>query len=230
MYLINGKQYHSIIWMLDNGHGKNTKGKRSPVWPDGSQLLEYEYTRDIVKRVDVRCNATEFNYNHTYGELIHTNIIVPELYDVSISRRARRANKLARVEENSLCIYLSIHGDAFKGETAHGTTIYTSPGYTISDDIADIFQASLKANVKRKQKVITTKAPEVNHSWFFRSNKEARFGVLTKTISPALLLETGFYTNYIECKYMMSDKGRDQISDAIIQGMVAVQNHYKVKK
>lgn len=26
--------------LLDNGHGEDTKGKRSPVWKDGSQLLE----------------------------------------------------------------------------------------------------------------------------------------------------------------------------------------------
>lgn len=31
--------------LIDNGHGKETPGKRSPVWPDGSQLYEYEFNR-----------------------------------------------------------------------------------------------------------------------------------------------------------------------------------------
>ena len=28
--------------LLDNGHGENTPGKRSPKWSDGSQLKTYE--------------------------------------------------------------------------------------------------------------------------------------------------------------------------------------------
>ena len=37
--------------LLDNGHGENTAGKRSPLWPDGSQLFEWSYTREIASRV-----------------------------------------------------------------------------------------------------------------------------------------------------------------------------------
>jgi hypothetical protein len=37
--------------ILDAGHGYNTKGKRSPVWSDGSQLFEWEFNRDVVKRI-----------------------------------------------------------------------------------------------------------------------------------------------------------------------------------
>ena len=36
--------------LLDNGHGYDTPGKRSPIWPDGSQLFEWEFNRDIVSR------------------------------------------------------------------------------------------------------------------------------------------------------------------------------------
>mgnify|MGYP000817767973 FL=1 len=34
--------------LIDNGHGRATAGKRSPVWPDGKQLFEYEFNRDIA--------------------------------------------------------------------------------------------------------------------------------------------------------------------------------------
>lgn len=37
--------------ILDNGHGIDTPGKRSPVWSDGTQLFEYEFTRDIVGKI-----------------------------------------------------------------------------------------------------------------------------------------------------------------------------------
>ncbi|HFA48178.1 MAG TPA: hypothetical protein ENJ95_04080, partial [Bacteroidetes bacterium] len=42
------------LWCLDNGHGKLQAGKRSPVWQeDGKnvQFFEYEFNRDIVKRI-----------------------------------------------------------------------------------------------------------------------------------------------------------------------------------
>lgn len=29
-----------MLVVLDNGHGNNTPGKRSPVWDDGTQLYE----------------------------------------------------------------------------------------------------------------------------------------------------------------------------------------------
>ena len=39
--------------LLDNGHGYDTPGKRSPIWPDGSQLFEWEFNRDIVSRIEI---------------------------------------------------------------------------------------------------------------------------------------------------------------------------------
>jgi hypothetical protein len=47
----------NYLWILDNGHGGmidgvyQTPGKRSPVWPDGTQLFEGEFNRAIVKRL-----------------------------------------------------------------------------------------------------------------------------------------------------------------------------------
>lgn len=36
------------IVLLDNGHGKETSGKRSPLWKDGSQLFEWEYIENYA--------------------------------------------------------------------------------------------------------------------------------------------------------------------------------------
>jgi len=34
-------EYGKITWLLDNGHGDDTPGKRSPMLIDGRQFLEY---------------------------------------------------------------------------------------------------------------------------------------------------------------------------------------------
>ena len=63
--------------LLDAGHGINTPGKRSPLWPDGSQLLEFEFNRDIVRRV-----ASELSRMH-----LHYEIITPEINDIPLLER-----------------------------------------------------------------------------------------------------------------------------------------------
>ena len=35
--------------LLDNGHGENTPGKRSPKWSDGSQLFEWNMPEKLPK-------------------------------------------------------------------------------------------------------------------------------------------------------------------------------------
>lgn len=34
--------------LLDNGHGSDTPGKRSPVWSDGLYVQEWRYARMVV--------------------------------------------------------------------------------------------------------------------------------------------------------------------------------------
>ena len=38
--------------LIDNGHGRATAGKRSPVWPDGKQLFEYEFNSCLLYTSD----------------------------------------------------------------------------------------------------------------------------------------------------------------------------------
>ena len=47
----------SEVIILDNGHGEETAGKRSPLWGDGSQLFEWEFNRDIVRRIAAMLKA-----------------------------------------------------------------------------------------------------------------------------------------------------------------------------
>ena len=123
----------NYLWIFDNGHGGmidgvyQTPGKRSPVWPDGTQLFEGEFNRAIVDRLVVLCKANGIDYVN----LVNT----PE--DVPLSERTSKANSIAKASEKP-CIYVSIHADAFSDESANGWSVYTSPGTTKSDGIATI--------------------------------------------------------------------------------------------
>lgn len=92
-----------MLIILDNGHGKETPGKRSPKWEDGSQLFEYEFNRDITRRIQNR--LTELN--------IESVLLVPEEEDISLSERCRRANEIFKGRPDSILI--SIHANAGGG-------------------------------------------------------------------------------------------------------------------
>ena len=86
--------------LLDNGHGINTAGKRSP---DGT-ILEYQYTR--------RLTAAIYNkLNNIQG--IQPILITPELQDIPLKTRVQRINKYVRqCGEGSHCIMISVHLNA----------------------------------------------------------------------------------------------------------------------
>ena len=75
------------IVILDNGHGEETAGKRSPLWGDGSQLFEWEFNRDIVRRIAAKLDDLAIGYE----------ILTPETNDVSLAERCRRANEIYRL-------------------------------------------------------------------------------------------------------------------------------------
>ncbi|WP_033425606.1 N-acetylmuramoyl-L-alanine amidase [Arsukibacterium perlucidum] len=108
------------IILLDPGHGNNTEGKRSQIYDDGSQIFEWEFNRDIVRRI--QSDLRVFNV-----ECIN---IVPEDSDIPLAERVRRAN-----EYGSDAIYISVHANAGGGT---GFEVFTSVGRSKSNLYAEI--------------------------------------------------------------------------------------------
>ena len=74
----------NTLVILDNGHGINTPGKRSPVWDDGTQLFEWKFNRNIVNSIIEYLNVAEISYVN----------LVTEDTDISLSDRVSRINEL----------------------------------------------------------------------------------------------------------------------------------------
>ncbi len=91
----------AIFFQIDrNGHGENTPGKRSP---DG-RFLEYKYNREIARAV----------VEHLQLRGYDAQLLVPEVEDIPLKERVRRANKLScqighPIQET---IIISIHVNA----------------------------------------------------------------------------------------------------------------------
>ena len=121
--------------LIDNGHGIQTKGKRSP---DG-KLLEYAYTRNLARQI-VKILKTR-GYD--------SELLIPEDDDIPLSERVRRANEICLTYEPScpaptghpdvilISLHLNAAGDGTKWMNATGWSCYTCKGQTESDRLAD---------------------------------------------------------------------------------------------
>lgn len=116
------------IVLLDNGHGKETAGKRSPVWKDGTQLFEWEYNRKLCDAIYIKLN----NLN------IPAVKIVTEDKDISLSERANRVNRFCK---NDDCFLVSIHCNAGGGV---GWECWTNTKKDGSDKLAMAFVDTFK--------------------------------------------------------------------------------------
>lgn len=128
--------------LIDNGHGLNTLGKRSP---DGT-LIEAAYTRKIGRIVSY---LTDRGYD--------AELLVPEDEDISLSERVKRVNAISSscpAQTGHLApnvILISIHintaGNGSKWTNATGWSVYTCKGQTASDHLADcLCQAAIKTS------------------------------------------------------------------------------------
>jgi N-acetylmuramoyl-L-alanine amidase len=176
-----------FCWIIDNGHGRDTKGKRSPEWDNGKQLFEFQFNRKVVDLLLYMLDDTDIEYTE----------LVPELKDVSLRKRTRRANKVAKRSDKP-CIFVSVHGNAYSDQNVNGIETFHYPGSEDGFTVADIFQEHL---IKRT-------------GWNNRGVKEAKFAVLKHTRMPAILTENGFYTNYGECMKMLSETWQRKIAQA----------------
>ena len=185
--------------LIDNGHGENTAGKRSPMWPDGTELREWEFNRDIAQRV--------FFALKRHG--VDVELIVRENLDVSLSERVSRVNEIAKAVGKNNCLLVSIHANAGGGT---GWEAFTSVGETRSDKFATIFYEM---------------AEEIFEGWAIRQDttdgdpdKESQFYILRKTHCPAILTENFFMDTEKDCKFIMSEIGRRKVADFHVQAIL----------
>lgn len=183
--------------ILDNGHGNNTPGKRSPIWPDGSQLFEFEFNRHIVQMVKMHLEKLGF-------EVV---VLVPEEHDVPLVERVKRANAIYKKDKDSFLI--SIHANAGGGT---GFEVFTSVGQTTSDLIAAHIFVAARVHLPKIKKRVDRSDGDMD--------KEAHFYILRNTHCPAVLTENLFMDHPEDCKILFSQEGRKKIALLHVEGIV----------
>jgi N-acetylmuramoyl-L-alanine amidase len=191
--------------LIDNGHGIETPGKRSPVWPDGTQLFEWKYTREIARRVALELQKQGFDFER----------IVKEDADVPLSERCRRANAIASEVGVKNCLLVSIHNNASATGTARGWEIHTYLGKSKSDEYATVFWNEAKA--------ILPVGTKMRGDWTDSDpDFDSNFAILRDTKCAAVLTENLFMDNPDDCRYLLSDEGKEAIVKIHVQSILKI--------
>lgn len=196
--------YKNLFVILDNGHGENTAGKRSP---DG-RLREYSYARLIVSMIADRLEDMGISYN----------ILTPETKDISLTERVKRANAIHKEQHSNgkVVILLSIHCNAAgNGEwkSARGWSAWTSRGTTKADELATCLYEAAHNILDPKNIKIREDKSDGDPDW------ESNFYIIYKSSMPAVLTENFFQDNKEDVEYLLSDEGKEDVVDIHIQGL-----------
>lgn len=187
--------------LLDNGHGENTAGKRSP---DGL-FREYKYAREIAEAIERELRTRGYDVER----------IVKETIDVPLEERARRVNEICGRLGASNVVLVSIHCNAAKnGEwaNARGWCAYTSKGKTKSDELATMLYVEAGHNFAGQ--TIRKDFSDGDPDW------EESFYILKKTKCPAVLTENFFMDNKLDVSYLLSLEGRQQIVKTHVNALI----------
>lgn len=196
------------IILLDNGHGKETPGKCSPIWQDGTQLREWEYTRRVVRAIQERLTEQGIN----------ARIITPEDQDVPLKMRVDRINSIAKIHGKANCLLISVHLNASKETNqAQGWEIHTSKNTTASDRYADIFWDEANRIVGRTSRM-RGDYTDGDRDW------DTNFYILRHTLCPAVLTENLFMNHEEDCRFLMSEKGFQSIVDIHVNAITHIIN------
>lgn len=189
-----------MVILIDNGHGENTAGKRSP---DG-RLLEWKYSREIAAEVVKRLKTMDYNAQQ----------LVTEENDISLSVRCKRVNDICKHFGASNVLVVSVHCNAAgadgKWHDARGWQACVSLNASAkSKQLASyLFDAAQAEGLKMR-------SPKPGQKWWAQN-----LAICRDTLCPAVLAENLFQDNLADVEYLLSDEGREAIVNLHVNGII----------
>mgnify|MGYP000214063798 CR=1 FL=1 len=189
--------------LIDNGHGENTPGNRSP---DG-RLRECAYTCKIADRV--------ISVLRTKG--IDAERIVKEMVDIPLSVRCRRANTIYR-ESGGNAILVSIHCNAAGVGSdwlpAHGWSVFISDNASTNSKKLAICLAEVAI-----QKEVFVRQPTPEQLFWIQN-----LAICRDTNCPAILTENFFQDNKEDVEFLLSEEGIRMVTQIHVEGVMNYLN------
>lgn len=223
------------IILIDNGHGEETPGKRSPDASKGLVESPY-YFREYAWARRCAQGIADVLYFDGYD----ARLLVPEENDVPLKERTNRIKSFCRKYGTQNIIVISIHNNAAKSDQkwhdARGLAIYTSPGKTKSDTLATcIYEEAVKELTKRTygHPYGNTFGPEDGKQKPIRSDwsdgdpdYEAAFWMLKQHPATSVLVEHMFQDTKKDVAWLKSPEGLGSCIHLNVEGIERYINEY----
>ena len=111
------------------------------------------------------------------------------------------------MDDTDNCIFLSVHQNSYTDPKYSGTQVFYSPNSTISAEIADCIQNSVKNNLQND-----------NERRIKKSTKDIY--LLYNAKKPAVLVECGFMTNKNELELLKTEEYQRKMAFLIATGIL----------
>lgn len=185
--------------LIDNGHGVDTAGKRSP---DG-RLREYAYAREIALRLEKALKARGYDAER----------IVTEESDIPLSERVKRANRIY-ADTGKKAILVSIHCNAAgadgKWHDARGWGAYISQNASKNSKALACCLIDAAGEKGLKVRRYSPDEPYWTQS----------LAICRDTNCPAVLTENLFQDNKADVDYLLSEEGKEAITALHVNGII----------
>ena len=186
--------------ILDDGHGMDTAGKRTPKFADGSFMRENDFNDAVVKKMGSKFTQVGVDVYYT----------APEVGDIPLATRSARANAKYREyvskhgADNVICILISVHANAYLGYwgTWGGINTFYQTGSSRGLKLGTAVHTELKKGTQLRD----------------RGVKANNLHMTRETVMGAILVECGFMDNKQEAELLRSDAYRDETADEIFLG------------
>lgn len=190
--------------LIDNGHGCETKGKRSP----DESLLEWKWTREISARVIIALQSRGYD----------ASPITPETNDIPLKERVFRVNRQCKIYGSSNVLVVSIHCDAFgsdgKWHDANGWSVRVSENkeHKVSKGSALLSKCLAEEAMKNGRKF---RKPKPDQRYWVQS-----LAICRDTLCPAVLTENYFMDNREDCQWLLSNEGKSECVRIHVDGII----------
>lgn len=204
--------------LIDNGHGKETKGKGSPYSlnkvPPELPFMEYQWTREVASAIVDTLN------NEGYD----AELLVPEENDISLSQRVKRVNNWCQRMGAKNVVLVSIHNDAegigTKWGKANGFSAMVYNGASEnSKRLASLITQNIEASEKRVRRQYANK-----DYW------AVNLYILKNTKCPSVLTENFFQTNIDDVTFLCSEEGKNICIDSHVKALKEYMEQQKSEK
>lgn len=180
--------------------GKQFRHSQGRFHGDG-WFYEGVWNRNMVDRVAAKLGLLGIDYVFLHHDYL----------DMTLEQRVEKANWYHRNYKPGVVI--STHANASVSHNARGYEIYTSPGRTGADPLAERHWNQVETLLGDKIAMRSQRA-DGDH------DKEANFFILRRTVMPAILIEHLFFDNFEDANLLFDDEVIELFAEAQVRTII----------